>query len=216
METAPDFQTFVQRTHREKRYDILFTAPHLYYLAELRAGYKALVRVDRQGMKAVIVAPRKNNITSLQDLRGRRLATTDSLALATVLVNALLLEHGLQPGRDLTLVATPSHNASLLSSHQRATDASALMLPLFRRSRAEIRESMEIIAETHSVPHMPIAAAAWLEPALVARLQETLLGLSGEPDGRELLDKLGWPGLTTVQPGEYEDLKSMAEQTGIE
>jgi len=62
METAPDFMTFVRRTHDEKRYDILFTAPHLYYLAHNNHGYHAVARVDRPGMQAVIVAPRARGI----------------------------------------------------------------------------------------------------------------------------------------------------------
>jgi phosphonate transport system substrate-binding protein len=216
METAPDFETFVQRTHRQQRYDILFTAPHLYYLAQHNAGYRALVRVDRPGMKAVIVAPLRNRISTLDQLRGKRLATTDPMALATVLVKRLLMDSGLRPGRDLTLVATPSHNASLLSSHRGATDASALILPLFRRARPEIRAAMQIVAETRSVPHMPIAVAPWLPAASAERLQHVLLGLSGNAAGRTLLAGLGWPGLTPVAANEYEPLKPFAEQVGVD
>ncbi len=33
LETAPDYRQFVKRTAGERRYDLLFTAPHFYYLA---------------------------------------------------------------------------------------------------------------------------------------------------------------------------------------
>ncbi len=91
METTPDFATFVRRTRDTQCYDILFAAPHLYYLAHRERGYRAVARVDRPAMPAVIVAP-------------RRLATTDPLALATVLVRARLEEAAVDPGSNLGVI----------------------------------------------------------------------------------------------------------------
>ncbi len=216
METAPNFAEFIRRTNREQRYDLLFTAPHLFYLASREQGYQAVARVAETGMKAVIVVPRASTIRTLQDLRGQRLATTDPLALATVLIRSTLVQAGIDPDRDLTLVATPSHNASLLSSYQGTTDASGLILPLFLRSRAEIRDAMKVIAETRSVPHMPIAVAPWVPAAQVTRLRTVLLDMAHNEAGRTLLGGLGWPGFAPARAGDYDDLGWMAEQAGIE
>ena len=57
METAPDYAEFLRRTHGEKRYDFLFTAPHFYYLAQREAGYRVVARADGPLMKAVIAIP---------------------------------------------------------------------------------------------------------------------------------------------------------------
>lgn len=216
METAPNFAEFIRRTNRDQRYDLLFTAPHLFYLASREAGYRAVARVAETGMEAVIVVPRTSSIRTLQDLRGQRLATTDPLALATVLIRSTLVQAGIDPDRDLTLVATPSHNASLLSTYQGTTDASGLILPLFLRSRAEIRDGMKIIAETPSVPHMPIAVAPWVPAARVTRLRAVLLDMADDDQGRILLRGLGWPGFAPARAGDYDDLGRMAEQAGIE
>ena len=211
METAPDFLTFVQRTHDEHRYDILFTAPHLYYLAHNNHGYHAVARVDRPGMQAVIVAPRTRNIKSVEDLRGRRLATTDPLALVTVLVRARLEEAGINPDKDLTPIATPSHNASLLSTHRGITDAAALILPLFLRASPDIRESMVIVAKTRMVPHMPIAIAPWIDDAMAERIGKALIALDESPEGRSLLSHLDWPGFVSVHEDEYATLGAITE-----
>ncbi len=216
METAPDFASFVRRTDDEQRYDILFTAPHLYYLAHRKSHYRALVRVDRPGMKAVFVTPVASPVHSLQDLRGRRLATTDPLALATVLARARLEQAGIDPDRDLTLVATPSHNASLLSCYRGTTDAAALIRPLYRRARAEIRDQTRVVAETASVPHMPIAVAPWIDAHTAARLRDILVNMSAETQGRALLRHLDWPGFVAAQPGEYDGLGTVADQLGID
>jgi len=212
METAPDFHEFVHRTRDGRRYDILFTAPHLYYLAHANPGYQAIVRVDRPGMKAVVVTRADSRIDSIQDLRGRRLATTDPLALATVLARSLLQDSGLDPDRDLSLVATPSHNASLLSSYRGTTDASVLILPLYRRARADIRDSTKIVAETGSAPHMPLAVAPWVDAGFVARLRTALLEMKDTPHGRALLQHLDWPGFAPAEADDYDALGHIAEQ----
>ena len=216
METAPDFQTFVQRTQREQRYDILFTAPHLYYLAHRERGYRALVRVDRPGMQAVIVAPRDRGIGTVEDLRNHRLATTDPLALATVLVRARLEAGGIDPDRDLRLIPTPSHNASLLSTYRGATDAAALILPLFLRASPEIRESMRIITKTRMVPHMPIAVAPWVDTAMAKRIGRILTTLDESPQGRALLTHLAWPGFVPASEEEYARLGWIARAVKVD
>jgi len=212
METAPDFFTFVQRTQAGRRYDILFTAPHLYYLAHKDRGYRAVARVDSPGMQAVIVAPRALGITSINDLKGRRLATTDPLALATVLVLARLEEAGIDPDDDLIQIPTPSHNASLLSTYQGATDAAALILPLFQRARPEIRDSMVILAKTRMVPHMPISVAPWVDSVVTDRIGRILITLNDSPEGRALLSHLHWPGFVPAREDEYAALGWITEE----
>lgn len=209
MVTAPDFLTFVHRTQDERRYDILFTAPHLYYLAHVKRDYHVIARVDRHGMQAVIVAPHRSKIYTVQDLRGKRLATTDPLSLTTVLVREHLGAAGIDPDRDLTLVATPSHNASLLSAYQGATDAAALILPLFRRANPEIRDSMRIVDTTRTVPHMPISVAPWIDAALANRLSEALVSLNRSAEGRALLSHLDWPGFVPAHESEYAPLEGV-------
>ncbi len=212
METAPDYAEFVRRTGRERRYDILFTAPHFYWLAQREAGYRVIVRVAAPTMRAIIVVPVDSDIRDLQDLRGRTLATVDPLALGTVLVRDWLTAHGLDPDHDVVLVPTPTHNASLLSAYKGATDAAALMIPPFRHARAEVREGMRILARTDGVPHMPIAVAQRLPPDRVAALRDILLAMDEDPEGRALLARMRWPGFVAADPAEYEVLAPIAEQ----
>lgn len=216
METAPGFREFIHRTQHETRYDILFTAPHLYYLAQHQRGYRALVRIDQPGMTAVIVAPRDSAIGKITDLRGRRLATVDPLALATMLSRESLLRAGLDPDSDLTLVATPSHNASLLSSWRGITDASVIMKPLYLRARPDILAHMKVIGETDSSPHMPISVAPWVDAVMAERLAQALLGLSDSDAGQELLRHVDWPGFTRSQAGEYESMGREAMQSRLQ
>ncbi|MDH5766735.1 MAG: phosphate/phosphite/phosphonate ABC transporter substrate-binding protein [Gammaproteobacteria bacterium] len=212
METAPDFSSFVHRTHNEKRYDILFTAPHLFFLAQRDAGYTPVVRVNRPGMSAVIVVPKDSDITTLKDLKGRKLAISDPLALATVLARVELSELDILPENDLTLISTPSHDASLLSSLRGSSDASVVMLPVYRRSKADVVSQMRVIATTQSVPHIPISTASWVDKKLFLSIKQVFLNMQNTETGRNLLKHLNWPGFIKVDADEYKNLEWIVKE----
>lgn len=215
METAPDYATFIQRTHN-RRYDILFTAPHFYYLAEKTAGYKAIARVNAKELKAVIVSRKDSQLKSLQDLRGKSLATPDALAMGTVLVREMLLRHQLNPGKDIFLVETPSHNASLISTYKGATDAAGLMIPPYKRSAQNLRAAMVEIKTTRGVPHMPICVINTLSASQTRTLQQTLIGLAKTKEGKKLLKHVSWPmGFVKPGPEEYQNLGWAIQQLNI-
>ena len=214
LETAANYAEFFRRTN-QRRYDILFTAPHFYYIAQRHAGYRVLVRVDAPSMHALIVARKDSNIVSLDDLRGKRLATVDPLALGTALVRAHLSANNIDPDKDLTLVATPTHNASLLSAYKRITDAASLMLPPFSRTKPEVKQSMRVIAKTAGTPHMPISVSASVSDKDAAIIQNALLSLTSSDEGKALLKHLSWPGFAKASPAEYDEMEWAAKQVKL-
>lgn len=213
-ETAVDYAEFMRRTYK-RRYDILFTAPHFYYLAQRKAGYRVLVRVALPTMPAVIVARSDSSIKTLNDLRGKRLATTDPLALGTALVKAYLVKHGINPDKDLTLVTTPTHIASLVSTYKGVTDAASLMKIPFSRARKDIKDHMRIIAQTDGTPHMPISVSPSVSVKDAAIIQNALINLRSSEEGRALLKHLSWPGLVKAVPSDYDQLEWAAKQVKI-
>ena len=206
-ETAPDYSEFIRRTDVEKRYDIVFTAPHFYYLAQRKAGYRVIVRVGAPQMQALIVASKASGISDLAGLKGHTLATPAAESLGTVLIRATLRDAGLNPDKDLKLVNTPTHNASLLTAYKGITDAAGLMVPPYKRAADEIRANMVVLAETRGVPHMPIAVSAAFPDELEQRLQQVLLNMQDTAEGRALLKHLSWPmGFAKATPAEYDSV----------
>jgi len=206
LETAPNYKKFMQRSNSEKRYDILFTAPHFYYLAEQQAGYKVVVRIAAPELVSIIAVNKESSINSVRELKNRTLSTTDPLALNTALTRELLFLSGLNPDKDLTLITTPTHNASLLSAYKNITDAASLMLPPYKRANKEIRSNMRIIAKTKGVPHMPISVAPWLSQKEIKNITKALLGLDSTIAGKKILKTMRWPGITKATSAEYADL----------
>ena len=214
-ETAPNYTIFIQRT-REKRYDILFTAPHFYYLANRNADYRAIVRVGAPDMKAIIVATRKSGITLLKDLKGKRISTPDALSLGTILIRNKFRSIGLDPDKDLSLVASPSHNSSLQAANLGLTNAAGLMIPPFKRAAPEIREQMLELGKTKGSPHMPIAVSSKLSTDKADLIMQALTKLKSSKKGRSLLKHLSWPmGFVKTKPGEYDQLNWVVKELNL-
>lgn len=206
VETAPDFAAFARRTNDKQRYDILFTAPHLYSQAHNKADYRLIAGVDSPGMWAVIVVPRQSKIQSINDLRGKRLATAHPTSLATLLVRKHLTGAGIDPDRDLKIISTPSNDASLLSSFHGVTDASALMQPPYAATDAQIKDNMRIIAKTASTPHIPISVSPRISASCADQISRLLLQMATTNEGKAALQHNNFSGFKKVQAQDYSNV----------
>ena len=212
IETAPNFVEFARRTHEDKRYDILFTAPHFYPKAKSKGGYQLIASVDSPGMWAVIVAPRKSNIHTVKDLMGKRLATVHRMGLSSLLVRKHLSAHGINPDEDLTMVTTPTHDASLLSSYHGVTYASALMKPPYQSASKQVRESMRIIARTESTPHIPISVGPRINKKCATEMANLLLKMDTTAEGQNVLKHNRFSGFRQAQDKEYDRVRDLLIQ----
>jgi len=211
METARNYAAFLRRT-RQQRYDILFTAPHFYYLANRENGYQSIVRVGAPKLKAILVATRASQITQLTQLKGKKIATPDPLSLCTALIRNLLRSAGLDPDIDVTLVSTPSHNAALLTAFNGTTEAASLMIPPYQRATEDIRNAMLTLGVTKGVTNMPIAVSASLSQDKIDKIAKSLLSLHKTKEGQALLKHLSWPmGFARASNAEYASLKTIAQ-----
>ncbi|MDH5501641.1 MAG: PhnD/SsuA/transferrin family substrate-binding protein, partial [Gammaproteobacteria bacterium] len=68
LEGAPDYETFMNRALEGSNYDMMVTGADFYRLAERRAGYRAMVRVDGPGVQAIIITAKANGHNTLADL----------------------------------------------------------------------------------------------------------------------------------------------------
>lgn len=162
-------------------------------------------------MRAVIVAPKVIRIFALKDLRGRSVATPDNLALGTLLIRHSLVTAGLDPGVDVELMETPTHNASLLSAVKGFSDAAGLMVAPFGRAAPEIRERVRVIAETASTTQMPFSVAPWISAEQAKAFATAMVDLNATPEGRAMIKHMGWPGFMRAQPADYDMLEEFSK-----
>lgn len=86
--------------------------------------------------------------------------------------------------------------------------------------RPEIRRRIDIhqlrtLAESRSIPHLPVAVRGDMDAKLVRRLQQILTGLARRQDGREALRKIGIERFETADDSQYTIIRTlMQEETG--
>ena len=173
--------------------------------------------MNAKQLKAIIVTTKASHIKTMDDLRGKKIATPDPLSLGSALIRNALRKAGLDPDKDVTIVATPSHNAALITAYNGITDAAGLMVPPYMRASEKIHNAMVTLDITAGTAHMPIAVSASLEPALATKITETLVSLDETKEGRDLLKHLAWPmGFVKAKDSEYAPLKDIVAGLHLE
>lgn len=215
-ETAPDFREFVRRTQNGNRYDFLFTAPHLFFLAQQRAGYHLVAQVDGGDLRAVIVVRADEPWTDASHLRGKQIASIEPIAIMSVLARSKLSALGLNSGSDFEIVTTPSHDASLQALVRYRSDAAVLPSPYWsKRIPPHLREKLRVLVETESIPHIPISAAPWVPEAVVSHMRQILIEMAQTPDGAMILKRIGWQGFVPAISADFDAMEPLSKYVDL-
>lgn len=217
--TAPDFNTFIERTRRGD-YDIALTAPHLARLAILDDGYVPLATY-KATLQALIVVKKDASYTTLADLRGKSIAIPDKLAIVTLLGTQLLRKENLRPGQDYTLVATQSHSSAALSVQYGQQDAAIVGTNPFNQLTPEIQTGLRILATSSPNPTQYYIAHKRLGGRQIARIQSLLVTFAETPSGQKFIEENRFLGIKLSSGDELKQLddsvneiKRLLEKTG--
>lgn len=198
--TAPDFPTFVART-REGVYDLVLTAPHLAWLARQDAGYRPLLKYSAQ-VRGLLITRNDNGLVSLEALRGRSVAITDALALATLAIEMALAQQGIVHGRDYTVHPSGSHTNAIAQVLAGRVDAAIVGIHPYRMQPETIRAQLRILLETPSLSSLTYLAHPRLRDRDAEMLRAGLLAFAESPEGRAFLADGGYGGLVAAEDSE--------------
>lgn len=201
LETAKDFPSFVART-AERRYDIVFTAPHFSLLATDSGDYTIVARPKRD-LVSLIVVHKSSKITDISQLSGKVIATPPPPALTTRSGKDYLAEKGLQGASAPRYLAYKSHNAAFQAVS--ANDAAAAIVANNMLNKAlEEGIPLRIIGQLPALPAMAILVATNLDEKLANKVRKILINMEHTRRGREALEKVGFPGYMSASVEDYE------------
>jgi phosphonate transport system substrate-binding protein len=184
----------------------VLTAPHFARLAQTEAGYRPLVRVKRE-LHGIFVVRRDSPAQTLNDLRGKVISTPENIAVVTMLGLQLLRDHGLEPGKQVSVRPAASFNSAVLAV-QNGESAAALTAPTALHQMPEAtRAALRIIGTTRSVPHVIFLANRKVPSAEVERMTRLLLDFVADKTyGEPFFQHTGFQGF--VRPT-AEELRSL-------
>ncbi len=198
--TAPDFPAFVART-REGVYDLVLTAPHLAWLARQDAGYRPLLKYSTQ-VRGLLLTRKDNGLTTVEALRGRTVAITDALALATLAIEMELTRQGIVPGRDYTVQPSGSHTNAIAQVIAGRVDAAIVGIHPYRMQPETARAQLRTLVETPPLSSLTYLAHPRLRDRDAEMLRTSLLAFAESPEGRTFLAEGGYGGLVTAEDSE--------------
>ena len=202
--TATDFTAFHKSTMAGE-YDIVVTAAHFGRLAQIESGYIPLATYQAAN-RAILLTSQTAPLKSIQDLRGRTVATLDRFALITGQTMAWLEEQGLREGSDFRLLETPSHNSSGYSVLSGESILAIISPAGWKQMPANIKEGLQVYARLPEIPGL-----MWLANPRLARevpqLKSALLAFSTAlPEGKQFFKVTGYQGMREITPEEMKSL----------
>lgn len=168
--------------------------------------------------RGVIVARRDSGITSVAQLRGKRVIFVDrDSAAAYIFPVKLLRKAGLDPDRDMTVLPfAKKHDNVMLAVFNRAADAGAIREPDLARLKDKVDlEQIRVVAFTDTMPNWPVFATGRLGAAVRQKLKDALLRLApggGESDA--VLRAAGLNGFAAAADRDFDALREAARAVG--
>jgi phosphonate transport system substrate-binding protein len=209
LQTDRDYPTHVQRIESGE-YDLLLTAPHFVPIA-LDTGQYELLAAYKEDLATVYLVALDNPARSIADLAGRRIGTPPPEAVVTLIgTEHLRLAVGPQAAPP-QFVVFPSHNAAIHAIGSGLVDAAAVSINV---ARLDIQQGtpVRILAQTPRFPGVGILAHERLPQDLRDRLRETLIGMSDQEDGSEVLNQMIYPGYKAAVPEDFEIFRAVLPQ----
>ena len=203
----------------DRQAEFAILTPYLYVLTANRApiGLVARELVDGStGTDGVIVVPETSRVDRPGDLVGKRLCVSDTRsATGYLLPRRWLREGGVNPDKDLTIVASGNHHAALRALVDGQCDAAGTYAgALLTADEAKIPVArLRTVAVTGRTPHECVVSAPTADPALVAKLRDALLAVSPPRD-------LGVPRIgasmritrfVLAKPEDFTDIRTAAQ-----
>lgn len=211
---APDFKVYQERMERGE-YDITFSNPLQYIVANGKAGYRAFAKVAREPFTGIILVRKDSGIKGIEDLRGKTIAFAYPTAWAAAVQTRKWLEvnYGIDYYRDMRPRFVGSHDSAILAVFTRVTDAAGAIPHEFRTMNEKVRGELMVIGETPPHPQMPFAHHPKLDKGIVKKIRNALLSLDrSTPEGKKILDALEREGFEEADDREYDIVRVLADE----
>lgn len=208
--TAPDFDSFIERT-RQGQYDIILTAPHLGRLAETRDGYKRLAQTGHF-VQGIFLARKDSDIHKIEDLRGKTVMIAQRVSIIYQMAEHLLRKKGLVPGESVTIIETRTHNNSMHAPLRGEADASVTGTLLWRVLQDEQKDRMRVIGTTEEAPGFLLMAHPRVAPQDIEKIKKLLLDFHRVPGNETYFSTNGFE---KFQPVDDKSMKRLDPYTQI-
>lgn len=203
--TAPNIPEFEHRLLNGE-YDFAYMNPYHYTVYSRQPGYQALAKAKGKMIKGIIVARKTDQITSLTQLEGKRLAFPSPAAFAaTVLTQSDLHTAAVEFSADYV----SSHDSVYLSVAKGFYPAGGGVVRTFKSLPEDIKAQLEPIWTTKPYTPHAIAYHPRLSKQQAEMVQHALTHLDQSQDGKLRLKPLNIKGFEHATDSDWDDVRAL-------
>lgn len=169
--------------------------------------------------RSYIIAHRDSSAMTVEELQGKVFAYSDPDSNSGYLVpRSILARRGFDPDTFHRLsLFTYSHAETVEAVAERVADAGAVesyVWEFLAMTRPELTARTRIVHKSEQFGFPPVVVRSDLDPALRERIQDALLGMADDDEGRALLAQLAFDGFSTATPGLYDSIRALGRRYG--
>ncbi len=204
---------------REGNVTLAMVCTNPYLEGQADFGMQALVMPQVNGQAvyySYLIAPPDSPAQSLPDLRGKTFAFTDPLSNSgrLVIVYQLALLGETSESFFSRYIFTYSHEHAIKAVSEGLVDAAAvdsLIYNYLAATEPDRVANTKIMARYGPFGSNPVVIPPHLDPDLAAQLQELLLNMPQEPEGRQILADLGLDRFVLPDDAAYDSVREMRQ-----
>lgn len=219
---ATDYTALVEAIGSNK-IDIAFLPPFGYILAHEKYGADIILKAVRNGhayYRSQFVV-KKGSAKTLSDLKGKIWAYPDAASTSGyIFPKAYMLKNGIDPDKFFKdRIQTGSHDNAILAVYNNEADLATTFEGAENRLLKEykdIKDKIEIIAYTDSIPNDGIVVRAGLDPSLREKIKQAFLELNNDKEAMEILKKVySWDGIVLAKDSDYQIVREIMKLLNI-
>ncbi|MDR2638059.1 MAG: phosphate/phosphite/phosphonate ABC transporter substrate-binding protein [Zoogloeaceae bacterium] len=210
--SSPSHARFLEDS-LEDDFDIVITPPH-FGVIDLQRGYKPLVRYAAQLDFIFVVRANDKSITRPQDLRNKKIAFPDRMALLSIGGMTFLREEtGMLPKVDYQADERPNHAAAMMAAVLGETDAAVTTLAPFNQMPADVRSKLKIFSWGKKLPHLMSLAHSRLGEKEIQKIKLAFESFPATEAGRQFFLSTGYDGYVPITKADIDQMQPTVELT---
>jgi phosphate/phosphite/phosphonate ABC transporters, periplasmic binding protein len=219
---ATDYTALIEALGSNK-VDIAFLPPFGYVLANEKYKSEIILKAIRNGhafYRSQFVV-RKGTAKSINDLKGKIWAYPDAASTSGyIFPKAYMIKNGINPDKFFKdRIQTGSHDNAILAVYNKEADLATTFEGAENRLIKEykdIKDKLEVIAYTDSIPNDGIVIRANLDNQLKEKIKKVFLELNNDEEALKILKEVySWDGLVVANDKDYDVVREVMKLLNI-
>lgn len=213
-----DYSSMIEAM-RFGRIDLAYFGPLSYVLAKTKADiepFAAMVTGGKPTYRAVVIANAESGVSSLADIKGKKMAFGDRASTSSHLIpKTMLAQAGLKHDRDYSQHFLGSHDAVAVNVANGNAQAGGLSEEIFKHvTERKLIDAgkVKVLGYSSEFPQYPWTMRSDLAPELKDRIRRVFIGI----DDPEVLKNFKAEGFAPVTDKDYDVIREMGALLGLD